>query len=243
MRTLFFIFLLWNVTAYAQEKSLTLGIPYHVKRVTSIIEYQNFVQKALKDAGFEARIKVTSGKVPYEEMLSEEIDGILYDDLHIKKERKKTVSTSFPLINTRSRFFYLKENPKFKDKNFSSSYLATLKGCVSSANKIIEEEALRQKLNFINSNSPLQSVTAVLEGKADYFIAIEEVGKSAVNSHPEAKNKIVFSEKVFKEVPLYLTFHKKHGKDMPKIERALVKHLRGDLRQYPQISDNLNKDP
>ncbi|WP_155722572.1 substrate-binding periplasmic protein [Bdellovibrio bacteriovorus] len=243
MRTLFFIFLLWNVTALAQDKSLTLGIPYQVKRVTSIIEYQNFVQKALKDAGFESRIKVTSGKIPYDEMLSGGVDGILYDDLHIKKDRKNTVSTSFPLINTRSRFFYRKENPKFKNKNFSNAVLAELKGCVSSANKIIEEEALRRKLNFINSNSPLQSVTAVLEGKADYFIAIEEVGKSAVNSHPEAKNKIVYSEEVFKEVPLYLTFHKKHAKDMPKIERALVKNLRGDLRQYPQISENLNKDP
>ncbi|WP_373999474.1 substrate-binding periplasmic protein [Bdellovibrio bacteriovorus] len=211
--------------------------------MTSIIEYQNFVQKALKDAGFETHIKVTSGKVPYEQMLSGEIDGILYDDLHIKKERKKTVSTSFPLINTRSRFFYLKDNPKFKDKNFSNSHLAELKGCVSSANNIIEEEALRRKLNFINSSSPLQSLTAVLEGKADYFIAIEEVGKSAVNAHPEARNKIAFSEEVFKEIPLYLTFHKKHRKHMPKIESALIKNLRGDLRQYPQISDNLNKDP
>ncbi|KHD90068.1 MAG: hypothetical protein OM95_00110 [Bdellovibrio sp. ArHS] len=243
MVKLFLTLSLWFSSSYAQEKVLTLGVPFQIKRVGAIVEYQKLVSNALKDAGFETQTKVTAGKVPYEEMLAGKIDGILYDDLHIKKGRKHTISTSFPLIKTKSRIFYLKENPRFKNHDFSDTGLAKYKGSISSANKSIEAEALRRNLSFINSNNPLHNVTALLEGKVDYFIAIEEVGKSAVIAHPGAKDKISSSDTVFTEVPLYLTFHKKHGKEMAKIEQILIKHLRGDLRQYPQISESLNKDP
>ncbi|WII71876.1 transporter substrate-binding domain-containing protein [Bdellovibrio sp. 22V] len=243
MKIFFLLFFLWNVQVFAQGKPLVIGLPYQVKRITAVVEYQSFIADSLKDAGFDMRTKITTVQVPYEHLVAGELDGVLYDDLGIKEGRKNTVSTSFPIIKTRSRYFYLKDNPKFKKRDFSDRHMASLKGCISTANKTIEAEALRRKLSFINANNPYQNVTAVLEGQADYFIAVEEVGKSAVAAHPLAKDKFAFSDVVFTELPLYLTLHKKFHKDMPRIEEALKKRLRGDLSKYPLISDNLNKNP
>lgn len=231
-----------SVFAHAQ-KTVVMGLPFHVNRIKAIAEYQRFLSEALKDAGLSLQIKVVRERLPYDLMIAGDLDAIMYDDLGISKDRQKTVTTSFPIIKTRSRIFHLANNPNFADRKYKDKKISTLRGCVVMANYLIEKEVRRRGFSFIHAGSQMQCINTILDGKADYFIAIEEVGRSALDSIPGAKDKFVVSETVFLEIPVYLTFNKKFRDDLPRIEAALKKKLTGDLSAFPLIAVNLNKLP
>lgn len=236
------IFLLASPCVHAQKK-VAMGLPFHVNRIKAIAEYQRFLSEALKEAGFTLEIKVVRERLPYDLLVGGELDSIMYDDLGLRKDRQKTVSTSFPIIKTRSRYFHLKNNPQLLDRKYKDKTISSLRGCVIMANYLIEKEVRRRGFNFIHAGSQMQCINTILDGKADYFIAIEEVGRSALESTPGAKDKFTVSDTVFLEVPLYLTFHKKFQPDLPRIEASLKKKLTGDLSGFPLIATNLNKMP
>lgn len=215
-----------------------MGLPFHVKRVKAIQQYQDFLTGTLAQAGFKVTVQTSQGRLVSQMLVDGELDAIMYDDKSWTEGRNKTVSVSFPIIRTRARVFYLSDNKKFNEEK-----LRKFKGGVSTNNISLNKEAARRKLKYINTSSPLQSVVDLLGGKIDYFVAIQEVGLSVVESHPEAKGKVVMGKTVFLEAPLYMTFAKKFEPDMPKIEEAFRKALTGDLSKYPLIMDNLNRAP
>lgn len=240
------ILILWiflmSSLAVAQEtspmKSLVMGLPFQVKRVRAIMEYQEFINQALADAGYHVVIQKTPAQRPYELLVQGKLDAIIYDDKSFVQQRDQTVSLSFPLIRTYGRVFYLGKNQKFNEQK-----LKDFKGGISLNNHALVLEANRQKLKYIHTSSPLQSVAQLVDGKIDYFIAIEEVGRSAIEAYPAAKGKVTMGQSYFMAVPLYLTFHKKLKTDLPRIEASFRKALAGDLSKYPLIMENLNKSP
>lgn len=219
-------------------KPLVIGLPFQGKRVKAVIEYQDFISHTLMSAGYQVVIQNTPGQRPYELLVKGDLDAITYDDLSLTQQRDQAVSLPFPIARTHGRIFYLSANPKFDELKLES-----FKGGVSLSNHALELEASRRKLKFIHTLSPLQSVAQLVDGKIDYFVAIEEVGLSAVESYPAAKNNVVMGKIDFLALPLYLTFHKRLKPDLPKIEASFRKALSGDLSKYPLISENLNKKP
>ncbi|UXR64233.1 transporter substrate-binding domain-containing protein [Bdellovibrio bacteriovorus] len=241
-QTLIFWILLLGSLAVAQEpssmKPLVMGLPFQVKRVRAIMEYQEFINRALADAGYGVVIQNTPAQRPYELLTQGKLDAIIYDDKSFTEQREQTVSLSFPLIRTHGRIFYLGKNLKFNEHK-----LKAFRGGISINNHALSLEANQQKLKYIHTVSPLQSVAQLVDGKIDYFIAIEEVGRSAIEAYPAARGKVSMGQVSFMTVPLYLTFHKKLKPDLPRIEAAFRKALTGDLSKYPLIMENLNKNP
>ncbi|MFV8248941.1 hypothetical protein [Bdellovibrio bacteriovorus] len=219
-------------------KPVVMGLPFHVKRIKAIMQYQDFINQTMSSVGYKVSIRNTQGSPPNKMLTDGQIDAITYDDKTWTEQRDKTVSLSFPIIRTRGRIFFKGNNTRFDETK-----LAKFKGGISNNNMAFTEEATRRKLRFINTASPLQSVVDLMSGKIDYFVAIQEVGLSAVDSHPEGKSSIVMGKTVFLEVPLYLTFSRKFQSDLPRIESAFRKALTGDLSKYPLIIENLNKEP
>ncbi|AFY03023.1 transporter substrate-binding domain-containing protein [Bdellovibrio bacteriovorus] len=235
------ILLVGSISAAAQTaelKPMVMGLPFQVKRVKAILQYQDFVNTTLVDAGYKVTVHTSKGRLTSQMLVGGELDAVTYDDKTWTEGRDKTVSVSFPIIRTRARIFYLADNQKFNEAK-----LKKFKGGFSTNNIALNKEAERRKLKYINTVSPLQSVVDLLAGKIDYFVAIQEVGLSVIESHPEAKGKVVMGKLVFLEVPLYMTFAKRFDPDMPKIEAAFKKALTGDLSKYPLIMENLNKEP
>ncbi|BEV69764.1 hypothetical protein Bb109J_c3184 [Bdellovibrio bacteriovorus] len=215
-----------------------MGLPFHVNRVKAIQQYQDFLTGTLAQAGFKVTVQTSQGRLISQMLVDGELDAIMYDDKSWTEGRNKTVSVSFPIIRTRARVFYLSDHKKFSEEK-----LKKFKGGFSTNNIVLNKEASRRKLKYINTSSPLQSVVDLLGGKIDYFVAIQEVGLSVVDSHPEAKGRVVMGKTVFHEVPVYLTFARKFEPDLSRIEEAFRKALTGDLSKYPLIMENLNKEP
>lgn len=240
-RLIIFLFCLCSV-AGAQEasppKSLVMGVPFQVKRVKAIMEFQDFITQALAEAGFKVMIQNTPAQRPYELLVQGKLDLIIYDDKSFLEKRDQTVSLSFPVVHARGRVFYLSGSSKFNEDK-----LKDLKGGISINNHALVLEASRRKLKFIHAASPLQSVVQLVDGTIDYFVAIETVGLSAIEAYPIAKGKVVMAKKTFQELPLFLTFHKKLKPDIPRIEASVRKALAGDLSKYPLIIESLNKNP
>lgn len=235
------LLIMGSVSAASQAtdlKPLVMGLPFQVKRVRAILQYQDFINTTLADAGYKVTVHTSPGRLISQMLVGGELDAVTYDDKTWTEGRDKTVSVPFPIIRTRARIFYLADNQKFNE-----GMLKKFKGGFSTNNIALTKEAERRKLKYIDTTSPLQSVVDLLSGKIDYFVAIQEVGLSVVESHPEAKDKVVMGKTVFLEVPLYMTFAKKFEPDMPKIETAFRKALTGDLSKYPLIMENLNKEP
>nr|BFD64319.1 hypothetical protein BdHM001_30000 [Bdellovibrio sp. HM001]BFD68512.1 hypothetical protein HAGR004_35340 [Bdellovibrio sp. HAGR004] len=241
MRLIIFLFCLCS-TAVAQEvstpKPLVMGVPFQVKRVKAIMEFQDFISQALADAGYSVVIQNTPAQRPYELLIEGKLDAILYDDKSFSEQRDQTVSLSFPLMQTSGRAFYRGSDAKFREDQ-----LKAVKGGISINNHALVLEATRRRLKFIHTTNPMQSVALLVDGKIDYFLAIREVGLSAIEAYPAAKGKVVMGKKDFLTLPLFLTFHKKLKPDLPRIEASVRKALAGDLSKYPLIRDNLNKSP
>ncbi|HWU42896.1 MAG TPA: hypothetical protein VN132_05635, partial [Bdellovibrio sp.] len=120
MKFFIFIFLcLLDVSVWART-SLTMGVPFRIRRIPAILEYQNFVSEVLKDAGFDVVVKDTPAKMPYDLLVQGEVDAITYDDKTLTYERKKAVTVSFPLIRAHVRIFYRKDNTKFDPKSLKA---------------------------------------------------------------------------------------------------------------------------
>lgn len=230
--------LLFAAAPSGELKPMIMGMPFQAKRIKSILQYQQFINEALATAGYKVSIRTSKGRQVNDLLIRGEIGCLAYDDKTWIDGREKTVSLSFPIIHTTSRVFYLSKN-----KDFNESRLRDYRGAVSIHNQILNKEAMRRKLKYVNNASPLHSVADLINGKIDYFVAIQEVGISAIESHPEAKGKVTHGESTFLDVALYLTFAKKYESDLPKIEEAFRKALKGDLSRYPLIKDRLNTDP
>ncbi|MEK2646248.1 transporter substrate-binding domain-containing protein [Bdellovibrio sp. BCCA] len=232
---LFFLFFITCVSFASTP--LSIGFPFGFSRNEAINQYFLFLTDVLKDAGFEAVYKKMPGVLPYEALLKGEVDGIAYDDFALTKGREQTVTVSFPIVYIKVHVFYRVENKYFDEKNLKK-YL----GALGLNNSMIEKEAKRRKLKYVTSANPTQNVQLLLDKKIDYFLAVEEVGQSALSaSNPELAKKIRMSERVFMSFPLYFTLNKKFKKDLPAIEASFKKHLTGDLSKYPLLR-SLNKE-
>lgn len=213
-----------------------MGMPFQYSRNQALKEYLEFLSDSLKDAGFKVELKTLQSRRSYDLVTSEEMDSSPYDDLAISEGRDKVISVRFPIIYTKGRIFYRKDSVSFNAKKLNK-----YTGALSQNNALMDKEAKQRQLKFISTVSPYQSIQLLLERKIDYFLSIEEVGISAVNSTPEGNSQIKMSDVVFNEAPIYFTMQKKFKKDLPKIEMAFRKHLTGNLSQYPLIKANLNK--
>lgn len=236
MKVIFFFFILVLVNfAQAESKSLSMGLPYHYTRNAAIVEYVKFVTDSLKDAEYDVAIKTFQSKRAYDLVLAKEVDAAAYDDLAIPEGRDKVVTLSFPISFSYARIFYRADNKKFDPKK-----LKTYKGALSQNNSLIDKEARAQSLKFISAGNPYHCIQLLLDKKVDYFIAIEEIAKSSIESTPEAKDQIKMSDDTFIKNPVYFTLNKIFQKDIPIIEAAFKKHLQGDLSNYPIIKKHLN---
>lgn len=215
---------------------MVIGIPYRIDRNAALQQYHDLLKGALHDAGFNMSIKPVAIKTTQEMLVSGEVDGVSYDDLSDKRGRDKIVTTSFPISKTKAVIFYSKKI------SINPSKLESYRGTIPHNNKIILKEAEKKGLKFSEATSPYHCVEMVLEKAADYCIAIKEVGLSAVEASPEAKENIIVGENHFLDIPVYVSFRKAFKKDLPAIESALRKHLKGDLSKYPLIKNNLNTD-
>lgn len=225
-----------SAVALAELRTMTIGMPYRITRNQALIEFQNFHADFLQDAGFHTVTKTVPSTSTYEILINGDVDAITYDDLGSKEKRDQVVTLSFPTIRTRALIFYSSDN-----KQINLKKLKKYKGALTANNVTLENKAKEKGLKYITTGSPFQSLQLLLEGKIDYFIAIEEVGLASIAAHPEAKSKVTHAEEVFSEVPIYFSMNKKFKADIPEIEAALKKHLAGNLDAYPTIKNHLNK--
>ncbi|QDK37187.1 transporter substrate-binding domain-containing protein [Bdellovibrio sp. NC01] len=231
-----FLFLyLSSAAAQTELRTMTIGMPYRITRNQALIEFQNLHADFLRDAGFHVVTKTIPATSTYEILINGDVDAITYDDLGSKEKRDQVVTLSFPTIRTRALVFYESA------KKINLKKLKKYKGALTANNVALENKAKEKGLKYITTGSPFQSLQLLLEGKIEYFIAIEEVGLASVAAHPEAKGKIAHSEEPFSEVPIYFSMNKKFKADIPEIEAALKKRLSGNLDAYPTIKNHLNK--
>ncbi|MBO9668353.1 MAG: transporter substrate-binding domain-containing protein [Bdellovibrio sp.] len=230
-----FAIFLFLIPCFA-EKTLIVGIPFSIGRNQALTEFHNLVEASLKDAGFKMVLKPIAVKTTYEMLLAGDVDAISYDDLSNRQERDKVISTSFPISSTAAYPFYRKDNP------VSLSQLKKFKGAVSLNNQLVKIEATKQHLKFKGASNPYHCIQMLVDKEINYCLIIKEVGLSAVNSNPLAKDTIVMGSEKFINIPVHFSMKKSLAAEMPKIEASLKKHLQGDLSKYPLIKDNLFKD-
>ncbi|MFM6930374.1 MAG: substrate-binding periplasmic protein [Bdellovibrio sp.] len=217
---------------------IKMGVPFKVARVEAIVQYNELVAAALKDAGFKMELTTIQTKNTLDMLIDGDVDAISYDDKGIHKHRDKVVSTSFPLIYTQAKVFYRKDL-----KDFSMQTLDKFHAAIPQNNLKIMNEADRRHIKYTLANNPYHCMLMLLSKHADYCLAVEEVGASALKSIDKANQKIKTMNEAFLETPLYLSFAKKYKKDLPQIEAALKARLKGDLSAYPLVMKNLNKTP
>jgi hypothetical protein len=234
------IFSLFLSLAYAGNeplKEVSMGIPYKFTRNKALVEYHELLRLAFSDIGYKVVITPVAIKSSHEMLAAGTVDTVAYDDLGDQSGRETIVTTSFPIVVTVGTVFYSKIRP-VQDSN-----LAKYRGAISKNNSAIIHEAKKRKLKFIQTANPFHCIQTVVEKKADYCITIREVGKSTINSNPDAKGTMLPLEPPFVKVPVYVSMKKKYEKDLPKLEAALKERLRGDLSKYPNLRSVLNTNP
>ncbi len=214
-----------------------MGIPYKFSRNKALVEYHELLSEAFADIGYKIVLTTVPIQSTHEMLTSGVVDTVAYDDLGDQSGREKIVTTSFPVALTVATVFYSKIRP------VNESKLNKYRGAISKNNTLIIREATKRKLKFVQTASPFQCVQTVIEKKADYCITIREVGKSTINSSPDAKGTFQSFDKPFIDVPVYVSMKKKYEKDLPKLEAALKHRLHGDLSKYPNVRPVLNTTP
>lgn len=238
MKILVYLVLFFCVSSSLAQNTLTLGVAFGITRNQAILQYYQFLSDVLKEAGFKTELKKISGGIPYEALIRGEVDSIVYDDLALKSDREKVITVSFPLSFVGVHVFYLAENKKFNEKN-----LKKYRGAIVLNNSMVEKEAKDRRLKYLSTINPYQSAQLLIDRKVDYFLSVEQVGKSALAAIPDGNLKVQMSDTVFATFPIYFTMLKKYKKDLPRIEAAFKRRLEGDLSAYPLIKGALNKKP
>ena len=229
------ILVLFSFSGFGKERLITMGLPYHHTRNAAIVEYIQFLTDSLNDADFKVRLETFQSKRPYDLLVNKQIDSIGYDDLAISEGRDHVITLPFPIVFTYARIFYRADN-----KDFDVKKLKDYRGALSQNNTVIDKAARARSLKYITAGTPFHCVQLLLDRKVDYFLALEEVGLSSIDSMSGAKGKILMSNEVFVETPTYFTFSTSLAKDEPKIEAAFRKRLQGDLSAYPLLKNHLN---
>ncbi|WP_374074489.1 hypothetical protein [Bdellovibrio bacteriovorus] len=238
MKILLYLVLFFGASSALAQTTLTVGVPFGITRNQAILQYYQFLSDVLKEAGFKTELKKISGVLPYEALVRGEVDSIAYDDLALTTDREKVITISFPISFVDVHVFYLAENKKFNEKN-----LKKYRGALVLNNSMIEKEAKARRLKYVTTINPYHNAQLLIDKKVDYFLSIEEVGKSALVSTPNGTKKVKMSESIFATFPLYFSMQKKYKKDLSRIEAAFKRRLEGDLSAYPLVKKVLNKKP
>ncbi|WP_413560694.1 hypothetical protein [Bdellovibrio sp. HCB209] len=224
-------------TGAPAPRILTMGVPYKFSRIQALVEYHELLSKSFEDIGYKVEFKPIPIQSSHEMLISGNVDSVSYDDLVDSSGREKIITTSFPIAITRGTVFFSKTRPVKEDA------LEKYRGSISKNNSILLNHASKKKLKFKQTATPYQCIQTVIEKQSDFCITVHEIGVTALKDIPNGKGTIVYAEKPFLKMPIHLSMTKKYESDMPKLEVALRKRLKGDLSTYPSIRDALNTNP